>query len=333
MAPPVGTPISPPGPWASGYVYPPVAADAPPGPWAFGYHPPQPPMTQFPPSTPPPQPRDSSQTPLGTPPPAADPNQNGANGGGFGLNDPDYQGIVKNYLSRLTRPTPYPMPTPLTGTQALAVEMNPDRRQELLSTFNRPYAERMAAFQYGEQREGRAATIASTMARAQAMERYRAMVAQNLALYRQGLASQGAQRTRSLQERTDAYVNRTQRGVGPQDWEKQIAGLDRELAQAARDVSAGHGRALLPTDPNVDTPSQKTVRSTLGDTDQRYRDLRDLRTRIQKVTSNPEFQQRSREFQNRVVERLLSGYGQQQTPQVPPPPPEDDEEEAEDFGQ
>lgn len=310
-----------PGPYASGYVYPGTPAPGPPGPWSGGYNFPEDAPPPQPPQAPAPEPPDSSQTQLGTPPPAAAAYDSGSMPPGQPPHaapaGPDYHAIVNSYLRRLTAPMPYPMPKPLTGAQALAVEMNPARRDELLKTFNAPYERNMAAFQYGEARDGRAATVASGMAKSESLDRYRAMHADALNAYQKIMAWHAGQRVANDTARTNAYVNRTQKGTGPQDWMKSVGQLDKEIAAAAKDVTSGSSGAYRAYGEDVKEPTK----TTLGETEDRYRQLRALRQRIQTVTSNPEFQKRSRDFQNRVVERLMSGFGTQSQEEVPPPPP------------
>lgn len=311
-----------PGPWRGGYTFP-EPSPGPVGPWRSGYG--------FPPSMPPQ--RDSAQTPLGTPPPAAQPDPGtlpaqAAPGPGppqagpspyAPPQGPDYDAIVNSYLERLTRPMPLPRPRPLSGLQALAVEMNPQRRGELLENFQGgPYRRDVAQFQSDRAREGQGAELAAKLGTAQETERYRRAVMENTAAYRQGQQRIAGERTDLSRRRTDAYVNRTAKGTGPKDWASELARLDKEIELAGRDVIGGQSKGAqmgLTLGPSKEgKAAQAAIAGPMQDAQSRYARLNDLRQKIQRVMSSPEFQRAPRQFQNRVIERLMTTSG---------PPPED----------
>jgi len=91
-----------------------------------------------------------------------------------GSDSQGYNKILQDYLGALQKPVDFPQPTPLTKFQALAVILNPEKREQMLSQFQgQPYERKLAEMQFNQQRQGQAATIASRLAeRQQEMERH-----------------------------------------------------------------------------------------------------------------------------------------------------------------
>jgi hypothetical protein len=257
---------------------------------------------------------------------------------------------VNDYLQRLTRPMPVPRPRALTGLQALAVEMNPQRRNELLDTFQgAPYRADMAQFQFDQARQGQAAGLAEKMETTQEAERYRRTVQENTAAYRQRQLEFSGRRTATAERRTDIYAGRAQKGAGPKDWASELGRLDKEIDASARGISrpvplgaltpqadleqkkdlldaakkskargAVGGWFSSGPDPQADEKIKQAeaayaqaqvVAGAQAGVQQRYQALLNLRQRLQKYTSNPEFQKLPRQFQNGVIERLMTTSG------------------------
>jgi len=80
------------------------------------------------------------------------------------IDEPDYDEMVRGYLTSLQDPISLPKPPPLDKWQALAVMFNPQRSQGLMRKFREPYETSLAEQKMNLQREQEGARLAGGLA-------------------------------------------------------------------------------------------------------------------------------------------------------------------------